>query len=109
MPVSSPIPRQPVGRTFAIAISVLGLVALVQVMAVGWAVASRLKNPTDRGMAANSGAANGSFDGEGLNLSDPFEGGPNSPGGRGAQSSTPIMPPPKPLPVPSLRTEQAPE
>jgi tetratricopeptide (TPR) repeat protein len=41
MPESSPIPKQSVGRTFHAALIVLGVAALFQILAVGWAFFSR--------------------------------------------------------------------
>jgi len=45
MPVSSPITRQTVGRTFLIAGALLGAAGLAQVAAFGWALATRQRPP----------------------------------------------------------------
>jgi hypothetical protein len=45
MPIASPITRQTVGRTFSIAISTLGVGAVLQLGIIGWAFATRPMNP----------------------------------------------------------------
>jgi tetratricopeptide (TPR) repeat protein len=107
MPAALPYSKQTPGRTFVIAMSVLGLIALTQVGALGWAFVKRAKNPA-AGKAAsatgkpgpNPGAA-ASNDKESLNLTDPFleAGSGNVPGA----SSAPIMPPSRPQPIAQAR------
>lgn len=46
MLASSPIPKQTVGRTFFVALCILGGVALIQLGAVGWAFVSRFHSAT---------------------------------------------------------------
>lgn len=46
MPISSPITRQSAGQTFTVALAVLGLGALAQTGAVGWAFVARFHEPT---------------------------------------------------------------
>ena len=45
MPTASPITRQTVGKTFSIAISTLGVGAVLQLGIIGWAFATRSANP----------------------------------------------------------------
>src|SRR6187399_1319128 len=42
---ASPITRQTVGRTFTVAISILGVGAVLQLGVIGWAFATRPANP----------------------------------------------------------------
>jgi hypothetical protein len=53
------MPRQPVGRTFGVAIWVLGIVALVQVVAVGWAIFNRSPSLTEAGILPGNGEGGG--------------------------------------------------
>lgn len=45
MAANSPITRQSIGRTFIVAASILGVVALVQLSSVSWAFMKRVNNP----------------------------------------------------------------
>ncbi|MEA3187105.1 MAG: hypothetical protein QOD99_935 [Chthoniobacter sp.] len=68
MEVTPPIPRQHVGRTFVVAISLLGFVALAQIGAVAWAFISRFHaaTPGDLALPVKSAVP------EKLTLVDPF-------------------------------------
>lgn len=103
----SPIARPSVGRTFIVAISVLGCIALAQIGAVGWVFVNRFTTLTERAKlgpapqllaASTPGAADLSSTAT-LDSRDPFE------EARAAQaaSSDPIPPPPKPMPVSSAK------
>jgi hypothetical protein len=101
----SPIARQSVGRTFIVAVSVLGIIALGQLGAVGWVFVNRFQTLTER---AKSGPnqrfapsnLNSAFPGdlaatettEKLDTANPF--------GEGTENSeVPIIPPSKPVPL----------
>ena len=103
----SPITRQSVGRTFTTAISVLGVGALLQLSAVCWAFAIRLRaqpmamsGGTDEGaplLAKLSNPGGGTPD---LNA-DPFAD-PTAPG-----TAAPFPPKPTPVPVAGPHAEDA--
>ena len=113
MPAALPYSKHTPGRTFIIAISVLGLVALTQVGMLGLAFVKRVKAGVP--IAAIPGPlnvapkpANGQpEEKDTLLLTDPFE----DPAGSLTveNSSAPIMPPAKPQPVPLARLGLAPE
>ncbi len=102
----SPIARPSVGRTFIVAISLLGCIALAQIGAVGWMFANRFTTLTERAkqgparlVATNAAPAPGDLATTAtLDARDPFEAARNVP-----PSSEPIAPPPKPVPVSSAK------
>src|SRR5262245_1715586 len=105
MPAALPYSKQTPGRTFVIAISVLGLIALMQVGALSWVLIKRAKNPAAGKMTDATGGAvpkpgSGPNDDKEFNLTDPFAD-PNSATASG--SSAPIMPPARPQPIPQAR------
>lgn len=63
MSSKTPLPRQSVGKTFVIAISFLGLVAVLQVGAIGWVFLSRLQWVSPEGEL--QAVANGDMEGAG--------------------------------------------
>jgi hypothetical protein len=105
MPASaSPIARPSVGRTFIVAISLLGVVALAQMGAVGWMFVQQFPTLTER---AKLGPGNdGASDAVGsdvratgiamgaVDARDPF-----SEPARVAATGDPIRPPSKPVPI----------
>lgn len=106
MSLASPIARPSVGRTFIAAVSVLGLIALGQIGAVGWVFVNRFQTLTER---AKTGPASriavppaGTFPGdlasaetnERLDTANPFSD-PTSI----SDGDDPIPPPPKPVPL----------
>jgi len=100
--VSSPIPRQHVGKTFVVAISLLGLTALVQVGAVAWAFVSKY-HATSLEPPLPSNAAKGDVQ-EKLTLVDPFVAPePATPAPAPVQQQPPqqLASLPKPTPVPA--------
>src|SRR4029453_1564926 len=97
----SPIARQSVGRTFIVAVSLLGLIALGQLGAVGWVFVNRFQTLTERAKAGPnhrlaSSTGDGAFPGdvasietnEKLDTSDPFN-------ESGAPGENRILAPPK--------------
>lgn len=101
----SPIARPSVGRTFIVAVSVLGFIALGQLAAVGWVFVNRFQTLTERaksGPGFRSPVVNGNavFPGdlastetnEKLDISNPF-------GNTGSTSDEPIIPPSRPVPL----------
>jgi len=105
----SPIARPSVGRTFIVAITLLGCIALAQIGAVAWMFISRFPALTERAkrgpvqlVATNTAPATpapGDLVGTAtLDAHDPFETMANAPAG-----SDPIAPPPKPVPVSSAK------
>src|SRR5437879_3263362 len=54
MLTASPITRQTVGKTFSIAISTLGVGAVLQLGIIGWAFATRPMNPLPNFSAADA-------------------------------------------------------
>jgi hypothetical protein len=108
----SPIARQSVGRTFIVAVSVLGVIAFGQLGAVGWVFVNRFQTLTERAKAgpgqrfANSG--NSVFPGdlastettEKLDTSNPF--------GDAGNGSDPIIPPSRPVPLSMARLNPPP-
>src|SRR4029450_13330183 len=101
----SPIARQSVGRTFIVAVSILGVIALGQLGAVGWVFVNRFQTLTER---AKAGArtppavidGNAVFPGdlastetnEKLSTDNPF-------GDAASGSDAPIVPPSRPVPL----------
>jgi hypothetical protein len=123
MPVALPYSKQSPGRTFVIAISVLGLVALTQIGALGWAFVKRVRNgpppPPQSAVASaplpplrlKTGISQiddrGENDRSSLVLGDPF--GEAEKSVLAEKASEPIMPPAKPEPVPYARLQPAPD
>jgi len=106
--VASPIARPSVGRTFILAISVLGLVAFAQLGAVSWVFVHSFQTLTERAKVGpthkavtEEGGSNGNFASaettETLEAKDPFAPGEDS--GTNVAVTDPIPPPPKPVPV----------
>jgi tetratricopeptide (TPR) repeat protein len=115
MPAALPYSKQTPGRTFIIAISVLGLVALTQIGALGIAFVKRVKNgpPASTLPASNLALARPKLtpataeESESLSLEDPFA---DSAAKVASEKDTgPIMPPAKPQPVPLARLQPAPD
>jgi tetratricopeptide (TPR) repeat protein len=112
MPAALPYSKQTPGRTFVIAMSVLGLIALTQVGALSWAFIKRARNPLAGKTTAAAGnpgpkpGATGGDDKESLNLNDPFL--ETNSGNAGGASSAPIMPPSRPQPIPQARLRAGP-
>jgi hypothetical protein len=101
----SPIARQSVGRTFIVAVSLLGIIALAQLGAVGWVFVNRFQTLTERAKAGPNhrfapSNNNSVFPGdlaatetnEKLDTSNPF-------GEPGENGDDPIIPPSKPVPL----------
>lgn len=99
----SPIARPSVGRTFIVAVSVLGVIALGQLGAVGWVFVNRFQTLTERAKAGpNHRLINGNavFPGdlastettEKLDTASPF-------GETGENGDDPIAPPSRPVPL----------
>ena len=113
MPAALPYSKHSPGRTFVVAISVLGLVALTQVGMLGWAFVKRVKAGVP--VAALPIPANNPAspvnpqpeEKEALTMNDPFE----DPSATLTvdEGNAPIMPPSKPQPVPLARLGLAPE
>jgi hypothetical protein len=99
----SPIARQSVGRTFIVAVSVLGVIALGQLVAVGWVFVNRFETLTERAKSGSgqrfAHTGNSVFPGdlastettERLDTSNPF--------GDAGSGSGPIIPPSRPVPL----------
>lgn len=105
----SPIARPSVGRTFIVAISILGCIALAQIGAVAWMFAARFTTLTERAklgparLVASHSAPTTPVPGDlvstaTLDARDPFADVRTS-----TPSSEPIAPPPKPMPVSSAK------
>ena len=105
----SPIARPSVGRTFIVAISLLGCIALVQIGAVAWMFVGRFTTLTERAklgparLVATNAPPTTPAPGDlvataTLDARDPFEDVRATP-----PSSDPIAPPPKPVPVSSAK------
>jgi hypothetical protein len=100
----SPIARQSVGRTFIVAVSVLGVIALGQLGAVGWVFVNRFQTLTERaklgpgqrpivdGNAVFPGDLASTETNEKLSTENPF-------GDATASSQDPIIPPDRPVPL----------
>ncbi len=82
MSAVSPIVSQSVGRSFVVAISLLGLVALTQLGAAGWVFFQRFRVLAERAVSPEqarsrtrlaTGSATAGDDGESLDASDSFE------------------------------------
>jgi hypothetical protein len=116
---ASPIARPSVGRTFIVAVSLLGLVALGQLTAVGWVFVHRFQTLTERAksgpggrLASNGTSGNAAMPGdlastqttEKLETTDPFA----EPAGAAATSDAPILPPSKPVPLSMSKLNPAP-
>jgi hypothetical protein len=108
----SPIARQSVGRTFIVAVSVLGVIALGQLGAVGWVFVNRFQTLTERAKSGpGSRLINGNavFPGdlastetnEKLDTSNPF-------GDPGSSGDDPIFPPSRPSPMPMAKLNPPP-
>ena len=105
MPSASPISAPSVGRTFAIAISVLGVVAVTQLGAVGWVFSHRFQSlaakavePPKIAAAKTAPAAeSGNEEEEKITPNDPFA--EQLDATKTVASTNPIAPPPKPEPV----------
>jgi hypothetical protein len=115
MPASaSPIARPSVGRTFIVAISLLGVVALVQLGAVGWMFIQQFSTLTERAKlgpgseAATRDAGSEAIAATSTGVLDARD--PLAEPGRAVVSRDPIPPPSKPVPIsPSkLNTPTAP-
>jgi hypothetical protein len=100
----SPIARPSVGRTFIVAVSILGMIALGQLGAVGWVFVNRFQTLTERakagpghhlafvnGNAVFPGDLSSTETNEKLDISSPF--------GEGGKSDEPIVPPSRPVPL----------
>jgi len=100
----SPIARPSVGRTFIVAVSVLGIIALGQLGAVGWVFVNRFQTLTERaktgpgrrlafvnGNAVFPGDLSSTETNEKLDTSSPF--------GDAGTSDQPIIPPSRPVPL----------
>ena len=117
MPAALPYSKHSPGRTFVVASSVLGLVALTQVGMLGWAFVKRVKAGVPVAalpIPANNPANNPASpvnpqpeEKEALTMNDPFE----DPSATLTvdEGNAPIMPPSKPQPVPLARLGLAPE
>ena len=113
MPAALPYSKHTPGRTFIVAISVLGLVALTQVGMLGWAFVKRVKagtqvatisSPVNPGPKPAGGPAD---EKDSLTLTDPFE---DKESALTVEKSTePIMPPVRPRPMPMPRLQLAPD
>ena len=114
MPAALPYSKHTPGRTFVIAISVLGLVALAQVGVLGWAFVKRAQSGLPVTMVAGTtgsdlkpDAAETEKEPEVLAVNDPFE---DAKGNVTLDNpADPIMPPAKPQPVPMARLQLAPD
>jgi len=98
----SPITRQTVGKTFIVAISVLGAGATAQLMAVGWLFFARFKVTVPSENAPNSALAASGM--QGREFSDPFAdaslpSATASPAPTPAPVATPPPAPPRPSPI----------
>ena len=104
--VASPIARPSVGRTFILAISVLGLVAFAQLGAVSWVFVNSFQTLTERAKVGPSsktlvqestpgGGLASAETNESLEVKDPFR----ESGETNVATTDPIPPPPKPVPV----------
>ena len=109
MPAALPYSKHTPGRTFIVAISVLGIVALTQVGMLGWAFVKRVKAGA-RVSAIPSPVNPGpkrADERDSLTLTDPFEDKDSMLTVDG--STEPIMPPARPRPVPMPRLNPAPD
>lgn len=90
MPASSPIPKQPVGKTLFVALCILGGGALIQFGAVGWAFISRFHSamPGERGVPVRT-AETPPVETKKFNMNEPFA----------PPESAPPVSLPKPTPV----------
>lgn len=107
MPAVSPITRQTIGKTFIVAISVLGAIALVQLCAIGWVFFARFQSApiadatedSSRAAAAETAPADKAPVKE---FGDPFDEG--NPSTNGATATATLVasatPPPRPMPTP---------
>ncbi len=99
MPVSSPITRQTVGRTFLVASALLGAAGLAQVAAFGWALATRQRPPGVGFLAPLKIAEHSGADPavDALAAGAPLA----EPSGGVAEPEPAVALPPKPEPVPT--------
>ena len=120
MPAALPYSKHTPGRTFIVAICVLGIVALTQIGAIGWAFVKRASHPPVIAVASAPALSppkmrNSSAPGEEketLMLGDPFDEKDQSLAANGDTPETtadPIMPPDKPQPIPQARLQPAPD
>ena len=113
MPAALPYSKHTPGRTFVIAISVLGIVALTQVGVLGWAFVKRVKAGAQTAAVPASAISEATREAaapdekDTLAVADPFEDGKNTL--TTDDSTEPIMPPAKPQPVPMARLQLAPD
>ena len=111
MPAALPYSKHTPGRTFVIAISLLGVIALTQVGVLGWAFVKRVKAGPHIAAAAIPPAPEGAQaddkEKDTLAVADPFEDGKET---LATDDSTePIMPPAKPQPMLMARLQLAPD
>src|SRR4051794_22473396 len=97
MSAALPIQKHQVGRTFTVALAVLGIGALVQFSAIGWLFLTRYRSNlyTEPAVGTSTPAASVSAVRE---FSDPF----GDSTANSAVSAPAATPPPKPGPVPVL-------
>ena len=113
MEVSSPITKNPVGRTFLISLGVVGFIALLELGAVAWAFISRFQSslpPASESVATElpesslpNPLATPSDSNQKLVLDDPLA---TPPAPQPTPTPAPAMPKPTPLPI--ARMEQPP-
>jgi hypothetical protein len=108
--LASPIARPSVGRTFIVAISVVGLVALAQLGAVGWVFVNSFQSLTERAKLGGSTKLAGEDAAPAGDLAtrdaqDTLSGstGLETEGPGELATTDPIPPPPKPVPVPQSK------
>ncbi len=115
MPAALPYSKHTPGRTFVVAISLLGVVALTQVGVLGWAFIKRVQAPPPTPVLASltgPGAPDAKpvdekeKEPDALTTTDPFDDGKST---SLDNSSEPIMPPAKPQPVQMARLQLAPD
>ncbi len=106
MPAVSPITSQTVGKTFLVAISLLGTIALVQLCAIGWVFSARFHTvPLAESGGNSSGTAATDTLAPAKEFTDPFDASnPPSAGPASATSTATLVagatPPPRPAPTP---------
>src|SRR5262245_58955470 len=102
--IGSPIARPSVGRTFIVAVSVLGVIALAQLAAVGWVFVNRFQVLTERAKAGPGQRplinGNAVFPGDLASTETNEKLSTENPFGDAAQNSDdPIIPPSRPVPL----------
>jgi tetratricopeptide (TPR) repeat protein len=112
MPVSSPITRQTVGRTFLIAAALLGAAGLAQVAAFGWALATRQRPPGVGILAPMKNGENAAADpavdalAAGAPLAEPVSGvSEPEPAVVATPKPEPLAPKPEPIPAVAIGTK----